>query len=242
MAIALVQAAVADGGDNTDPGSTSFAIPVEQATSSGNLLVLMYVSEDEPITSVADSNGNTWTRAHFDQNGANINCSIWYSLNASAVNATDTITVSWSAGINRPRCWRVSEFSGIDATPLDKTADSGSGSGAFANTNTTGTTAATTQADELVVAAFGHSENGPLSATPAGYTNLGTSLSGATGSNGTPSLFPFYKIVSATGTQTASATNPDTPYYANVIATFKAGGGGGGAPSPDLLSITGVGT
>lgn len=109
----------------------------------------------------------------------------------------------------------------LSATPLDKEATATGTS----TTPSSGATATTAQADELL---WGHvGTNGPDGDTAGswdgsftGLTRLGTTGGGATtnmtGSNG-------YRIVSATGTYSAAKSGITSREWCATIATFKAG-------------------
>lgn len=108
----------------------------------------------------------------------------------------------------------IMEYQGLTtSSPLDKTAStSADGSTAIS----TGTTATTTQASELLVAAFGFSGVGTIFTPGSSFTYAGLLM----GSN---MMFGSQtRIVSSTGTYTGTATADSAQDYSGAIATFKA--------------------
>ena len=118
----------------------------------------------------------------------------------------------------------VAEYSGVLSTsPLDKTASAAnSGSNTAAST---GTTATTTQANELWIGAIGLRDSTYTLGTP---TNSFTAVTSAkstgstTGSNA--KVYFLEKSVSATGTAWSGGTVSTSSRWSGAIATFKATG------------------
>jgi hypothetical protein len=153
-------------------------------------------------------------------NGNYSGCGIFHQANAAA--GTHTVTPQTSADNNATLC----EWVGCKAaSPLDASASASTNN--FAGTSqVTGTTAVTAQNDELVLIAFGL-------ACPVGVTDVGFTdpVSGFTTqqkvSNDASDIATFhaYKIISATGTQSATFNWTDTEatqFCGAAIATFKA--------------------
>ncbi|GAY12019.1 right-handed parallel beta-helix repeat-containing protein [Pseudonocardia sp. N23] len=120
--------------------------------------------------------------------------------------------------------WVVVEVSGLlTGTGPDKTA---SNAGSASGTSTpSGTTAATTQADEFAMAVFSALTIGGSTPSFSGYTNSFGEIAdvgspaGATYRNG---LAVATKALTATGTQTSTATSSVSTYRSGLIATYKA--------------------
>lgn len=110
----------------------------------------------------------------------------------------------------------MSEYSGLSATPLDVVANDGSNSGAAVTSRATGTTAVTSQNDELAIAAVGHGNT----VTNLTWTNsFNTRDSSAQAGSG---VYMAEKILSATGAQTSTATWTTSRIAGGCIATFLA--------------------
>lgn len=112
------------------------------------------------------------------------------------------------------------KVTGAAATPFDQQA-SGTGT---SSSPSSGATATTTQADELVFAAIGtNGPSGDAAGTWSGglgaLTRLGTTGSGAT-TNWT--LAAAYNIVAATGAQTGAKTGITSREWGACVATYKA--------------------
>jgi hypothetical protein len=179
------------------------------------------------VASIADDKSNVYAapqqQTHFSGNG---DASIWYAKNVAAGTTTITLTPTVT-GANNYWTWGVAEFSGLDTTsPLDVSAKN---TAVGTSTDANVTSGATTQADELVlaVASVGLSGDSDISwgsAASSGYTNLMKYANWAS----IETISFDYKIVSATGAQSASwshdnvSSSPNS--WAAVIATFKAAG------------------
>src|SRR5207249_3697029 len=90
----------------------------------------------------------------------------------------------------------------------------------------TGTTLATTQGDEFIFAAFGYENTGaftPVAGASPFYAEAGSEVNSGTGNpkDGHMSIGAAYRIVSATGTQTATATTANSADYAAAIVTYR---------------------
>jgi hypothetical protein len=115
----------------------------------------------------------------------------------------------------------IEEWSGLrSSSALDQTASAYTATGTSGGT---GTTATTTQANEMFAAAIAVDST-------SGGTGTSTDWSAPTNSftlnvqenNGNPlGLATLYRVVSATGTYTTAATNNQVPDFAGVIATYK---------------------
>lgn len=127
--------------------------------------------------------------------------------------ATITATFSgdtWYANV------RIAEVSFDGLSIKDQTGESTG----MDTTHPVSTSGATTVASEIAFATISNATFAPT--TPAGYTNVGD-------------VFFVYKILTATGVETATWTNMSDTYW-NVIATYKING-----PTNGSIRLTGVG-
>jgi hypothetical protein len=144
---------------------------------------------------------------------------LWYKVAGASESPTVSVTGSVAGALEL----LVMEWSGMASPSLDQTANSPNDAAATHTTWTTGVTAATTQASELVIAAVGlyqPAAGNSYSPWSAGYTaqaDLEPTGSASLGAAGVAS-----RVVAATGTQTATATWTKASYAAGMIATFKA--------------------
>ena len=243
MAITKVQSISGNGATITLNGVTA-----------GNLLTLQTSyfrgsGTGAAETTPTDTNG-TWAVAvapacaEFSGGSVDVGASIFYCKNAAS--GTHTVTPQANSGH-----WQtLVEWSGMDTTaPLDVSTHSETSASAHTS-RSTGTTAATAQNDELVLIGCAVGASG--GANPLG--NAGTTF-------GSPPVSGFtdlktvnndltdiatqheYKIVAATGTQSATFTwtaSEAAMASQGVIATFKAAAGA--TPAEQLrLMVLGVG-
>lgn len=180
---------------------------------------------------VSDNKGNSWANDVTGSTSAGPGRATIASCNLVTAGSGHTITVTSSQSDSgtyfEGNC---SEFSGIaSSSAVDKTATD---PGAASDTSATPTTATTTQADELVVCALhinGNSTNCHITDPPSGYTTIGVQQDNTT----TCGYQSGYKVVSATGAQSASWTFDSSNSGDNgMIATYFAS-----APSVPSLPI-----
>lgn len=155
---------------------------------------------------------------------SNTDCSLFYKI----AGASEFTTVNFTIGAALSMNIAAFEYGSADPTPLDQTASADSGASSTSLVN--GTTAATTQASEIAIAAFGISSGG----APAviSYSDSFAEISqGVTSGSASVNvrLAVAAKTLSATGTQTTTATIGSASSYAScIIATFKLTSGGAG--------------
>ena len=219
MAIALVaNSYVADTSFN---GQSSAHIHSGTNSVIGNLLVIHvgWVDATTAITGVADTGatGAAWTKATGNAciQGNGLSEYIYYTVATAA--AAYTVTATWPGNVPYVDL-RMRQFSGFTDTPtLDQVAGA-TGSG---TTAATGNSGATTVNDELVVAG-GETRASYNSTLETGYEeNITTPNRDISG----------YKVISATGAQSASATL-DNGTWAITLATFKNVAAAGGLSIP----------
>ncbi len=220
MVAAFVQSTSASESGNATPLATTGI-----TTTSGNLLVAGITFDSgtlNTITGVTDSKGNTWVKA-VELDATDL-VGIWYAANIVGGSA-HTINIAYNDSVGDAISCVVQEFSGIaTSSPLDKTAIA-DGTSTAPNS---GASAATTQADELVVGVAGWFGATTTASLGSGYSNL-AQVAKANASTAMES-----KVVAATGAQTAAFTLAASRDWACAVATFKAasgGGGGGGNPA-----------
>jgi hypothetical protein len=203
------------------------------AVTAGDDIIIVYATDPNqnipPIT-VTDAAGNTYSQAAYAVNTGNLRTYIFAASNVNALSAGSAITITASASVTA-RAAVVSVFRGLaDSGALDQT---GTGTGSSA-TPSSGTTSATTQADELLIGAVGtEGPNGDAAGTwgnsfMAG-PRLGTS-GDAADSNITASL--GWRIVSTTGAYAAQKSGITSRDWAAAIATFRA------AAAPTTYNLT----
>ena len=238
MAIAFVQET--GHGTYSSPGLTA-AVTVTNAPGAGNLLILSGMSGGNTITSVTDSKGNTW---RVDKTGGNSTVGVPSVASTvqdvGTLTGTDTITIHWQASISGTAAAAVHEFSGATNT-VDQTASNLNATAGTARD--AGTTAATTNANDLVWAAWAIKAKETSLAAGTGYTTPTTAFY----ASGTTASIEFeYQIVSATGAQHPTATAGKSAAYGGVTVVYKAAAAGPVnntlTASPGAMAITGAAT
>jgi hypothetical protein len=140
----------------------------------------------------------------------------WYKIAGASESATVTITPATSASTEIV----IEEWSGnVTASPLDRVANVATGVGTAAIAS--GTTAATTQADELAIAGLGWNVSGTVTT----YTNSYVEVAELTGLGGVTTLLAVAELaLSATGAaSTAGTLSPNNnATKSGIIATYKA--------------------
>lgn len=200
------------------------------STTTGNLIVVVVHGEragaQVDVPTITDSKSNTYTQAVDSGLTTGVSVTnrsqIFYKENATG-GASHQITVTFAG--SRGCVWSAFEISGaLTASSLDQVS---SAKGTVAGTDASvGPSSATTQADEIVIVGAGTradtSANIVMTAASSGYTNVALEQDASTyGTGGSID----YKIVSATGTQSASWSHSNTLAFTEwhaVLATFKA--------------------
>ena len=172
------------------------------------------------MSSIVDSQGNTYTRAVGPTTGTALSQSIYYAKDIAGGSNTVTVTFNYSAAYPDVR---VLEYSGADTTkPLDVTAGA-SGTGLTGNSGS----ATTTSANELV---FGAGMTFDVyNAAGSGFTNWAITNFGDIAED---------KGVTSTGSYNATAGMRSSAAWVMQMATFRASGQVSSNPAP---KVTGIG-
>jgi hypothetical protein len=182
------------------------------------------------ISSVVDSRGNTYSTTpdvSVDA-GTTLAVMILRGKVTTALLAGDTITVTVSGGARTRWCLQADAFDDLTATPLDQTASNAPGSSASLST---GTTAATTQANEQLYAVFGFG-SGRTTTIPSGWS--GTAKVETSAGISDRGMQVIYKTVTATGTQQGTLTLSSASTYGGIIGTYK----NTVAPAPPVARVS----
>lgn len=210
MAATRVQTKTAN---EASPYVTSFAFTFDSNVAAGNMIFfVIYYAASVAITDVSDGLGNTYNLIN---NGAGpyAEGAAYYAYNISG--GSCTITVTFDGYANPAVVAR--EYSGLLTTdPLDVKAENLDGS--YVNSHSCGTTAATSQNDELVIIGYTGDAVAAGNYSASGFSNLSDiDHNGVYGS-----VVMADKDVTSTGTQTGTFTSGSV--YMNGwgnIATFK---------------------
>jgi len=241
VAIVVVQN-LAPGGSSTANGQTVSYTPGTAFTVGNTILAVLqfYSLTGSMAASGANAgfkvNGVAGTRDFVYLDGsAHQGLEFWRCTNIAS--AGDAL-VSWT-GNGAPDGNYVLrgfiEVSGLDnSSPVDQTPTRTTG-GSTAPSITSGTT---TTANELVLVGFlNEGTSDPTITAPSGYTPIASDGGWSAGASGGSA----YKIIAATGAQTAAFTLGTSTGWAMAMVTYKAATGGGPAIPPNRRALLGVG-
>lgn len=217
MAITLIQTITGNAGSYANTNVQTLPAGV----TAGSLLVLGIVAgSNDIINLVTDNRGNVYALANaVDTNERGL--WLYYARNAAA--GATTVTVTFGAGAYPDSILFIREYGGLDtANPFDVTAI-GSNTTTYLGAHTTAASAATAQANELVVVLGGSADSqDPTFSAGSGYGNFVAARG-----------FDIYsyglledKTVSATGSQTGTYNSVRFVIGGAILATFKAAASG----------------
>ncbi len=194
MPITFIQ--IADAGQGHF-GVTSLPATYTGAQTAGNCNIIGSIeyAGSSAITSVTDSSGNTYTKVPVTASALTSTATVWYCANiVEALAGDNTVTITYSGAVTAT--FFVAEYSGLaTVSPIDGTAQIGSGFGG------TGSTASltTTNAIDLIISVCGD-DTGHVHTPGAGYTSRDAL------STGVPGGIFMDQIVSETGSFDGSNT------------------------------------
>lgn len=168
------------------------------------------------VSSVADNRGNSYTKDKEKLNGTTVGVAIFSSRLTTALQASDTITITWS-GSTTLRCGTADAYTSVDT--LEVTSD-GSGTSASPTTSATSTT---DRADGLVVGALAcsHGTTAVTFTAGSGFTAVNSADNG-TGGTVNRRLDHQYKVASSAATFVADGTYNTAFDYAAVCVIYRA--------------------
>lgn len=191
----------------------------------GDILIAVVVSDTGVTTSIPQwsESGSTWHSLGIKDaeavNSGNVVLQVFRA--ATFVAASGSGAIRLNCNDTQAKAFAAYKVTGLATTPLDKTKTA-------VNTGTTPSstdTAATTQADELLIGGIGtEGPDGDLPGTWNGDTTDNNQRLGTTGAGATSNITvaAATKIVAATGTYSADKTGIDSRDWAAAIATYKA--------------------
>jgi hypothetical protein len=193
------------------------------------VLVASKGKDDQAVASVADSKGNTYA---VDDNargsvGSGIGMGTASAYVTTPLAAGDTITITYEGTTSYTNRWAIAyEFGGLAPVPA---VDVSANAAGYGSRPASGTTAPTTKANELILGVFN------IQATSPGFV-AGTNFQALTPAPSAgvigQSLQTEFRVVTATGTQQATATiSANRSYSASVIA-YKAADGPANTAAP----------
>jgi Chitobiase/beta-hexosaminidase C-terminal domain/IPT/TIG domain/Calcineurin-like phosphoesterase len=217
--ISFVQANSGPSTVQPSNSSLSVAYPAVQVAGDLNVVAVGWGDTTSTITSVTDTQNNTYTLAVGPTSNTGLRQAIYYAKNIAG--GSNTVTVRFNQAAVYPDV-RILEYRGADlSNPLDQ-AGAAVGSGTTANSGSV----TTTSANELI---FGTGTTGTaFSAAGSGFTNRMIDLFGNIAED---------RTVTSTGSYNASATTSSTVWVMQIV-TFR--NGGQSAPPPMVTGISPV--
>jgi hypothetical protein len=198
--------------------STSFTVTMGAAPAAGNTLVAVISSRGSAANQITgiSSTGASWARAAQSTNASGSTLEIWSAPVGSGAGVVVTIatTTGRCAGV-------VIEYSGLmtTASPVDQWAVSNN----IGTAAVTGTTTATTQANEVWIGGIGYRSSTPaLGSILNSFTSVGSAKTTSTTPGNNVMVYALEAIVSATGTAGSGGTLTASATWSGAIATFKA--------------------
>lgn len=221
-------------------GATTLTATVA-ATGAGNFLAAIVAVGSTSVNGTCTTPAG-WTLAvgpATTESGAvsDVNYYLFVKVDTAGGTTSFTATDSVSSGITI-QFWEFFSSTGWPANPLDVVASLSNQASTTAPS--TGTTAATAQAEELWLAGLvTHYATGEVFTSPTNGFTAETVATAGSGAFFAPSSGAFYKIAAATGTASMSATASPAKPFAGIIATFKNNPAGG---TPRAIAGTGTAT
>lgn len=211
---------------HTSAGVTSQTVVFSGAQSAGdlNVIAIGFCNSTSTISSVADTEGNTYAvAAPATSASTNLTQVIYYAPSIAAAGAgANTVTVTFNVSTPCSDV-RIAEYSGIFlASPVDTTA---SGSATTGTAMSSGSASTSNVVDLLVGASY---SAGGFASAGSGYTNRVTS----SGPNNLQD-----EIVNSAGPYSATATNGSSGYWVMQMAAFKGSSGAPPAPPTTLAGL-----
>ena len=197
---------------------SSLAVPVTSDVPANDTVIVAVVlyNNNAPTVTVSDSAGNSYTKNADITNS--FTRTLLFSAQATGALTNDSSSITVSAPT--VRYINVSAFSVgglVSPSPVDRTATATGSS----TTPSVGPTSTTTQANEILVGAFGVDVGSGTASLSAG-TNYSLAPSNVT--TGGMGIFPEHRIVTATGAYSANGTLMGTvSNWSAAIVTYKSG-------------------
>jgi hypothetical protein len=188
----------------------------------GNTVIVTFAMDPATGTvSCADTKGNTYTKDADVQNGTSgsgtgVRTVVFSAPITTALVSGNTITVTFPSVT--AKAVSANEFSGLVSAALDKTATA---TGATTSMSS-GNSASTAQANELLIGAFGVEDKAAIFTAGSSFTALSAGTSNGSGGAATNiQLFPEYRVVSASAVYAATGTLGTGMNWAAALATYK---------------------
>ena len=228
VATAATRVQSASHASTTSPNTLAYS----SNTTAGDLLVVVIGSlgAGQTVSSVTDTQSNTWQQAATRQLGSNQFSAIWFAQNTAG--GADTVTVTMGTSTNTNII--LLEYSGMQTINAMDQAGSTVGSNVI---SLSPVTTAVAQASEVAISGITLNGNRTLTAA-TGFSVIGSNV--GTGTNANMNAEDQIST-SFSGNVTGGFSWTSNASGASVVATFKATSGGGGS-SDIYISQTAIGS
>ena len=218
--IARVQSATGNTGSSA---TTPITVNLSSTPINGNTMIAVISTRgnsDSRVSTITQPNVTNWTRVVQKTNPNGVTTEIWYAP-VTSTSAAKVVTINLASSLRAAAV--VMEYSGIltAVSPVDQTTSAASSSSS--SSPTTGTSALTTQENELWIGGIGYSSSSP---TLGSLTNSFSEIANVASTSGTYSsnakVYALEKIVTTTGTASTGGTLTSSVQWSGAIATFMA--------------------
>lgn len=211
MAIARVQTVGTFDGVSSG-GADTVVFPVTQTHVAGNDLLFSIGINFDATVAITDSKGNTYTVDAQTTFASTTGLIVARTHLTTQLVNTDTITFDFSTGTGVGLVG--TEFSGLTNAPADRSAQQSDGP---STSHTSGSTATTTQADELLFGAHCAVDGSGTWTSTGGFTEESDLDYAIINRN----LVAQYQIVSAAAAYASTGTSSASVVAHNAITTYK---------------------
>ena len=206
------------GQANSITSNTSLSVTVPAGgVAAGNTIIVSFAMDPNAGTvSVADTKSNSYSKDVDILNSKGVRTLVFSAPVTTALVAGNTITVTYPATVSKAvSIYSVSGL--VSASRVDQT-QTGPGTAIAVSS---GNTAATAQASELLIGAIGSESYDTTFTVGTGYTVMNSAIANdGNNTNASISIFPEYRIVSATGVYDANGTLSVSRDWAAAIVTY----------------------
>jgi hypothetical protein len=210
---------------------TSTTVTLDTGATAGNLLVTG-VAIDKNSGAITVPTGFTLINK---TEGGIVSAALAYKI---ATGGETAITWNWTAG-EEGSTW-IGEYSGLKTSNvLDVSAENEANINTAVNSQTTGTTGTTNVAEELAIAMFAADSMNSVGTTRT-WSDSFTTEAEVTDLSGSPILNIGYKLLTATGTVSATLTHDGSDESYGTIVTFKSNSASTAAPGIPTFSSVGL--
>ena len=194
----------------------SVTVPAGGVAAGNTIIVSFAMDPNAGTVSVADTKSNSYSKDVDILNSKGVRTLVFSAPVTTALVAGNTITVTYPATVSKAvSIYSVSGL--VSASRVDQT-QTGPGTAIAVSS---GNTAATAQASELLIGAIGSESYDTTFTVGTGYTVMNSAIANdGNNTNASISIFPEYRIVSATGVYDANGTLSVSRDWAAAIVTY----------------------